>query len=60
MAKLITDNPELLMYLDGKLHVMILGGIKLTCLDRLKVTLRLIGTDNTIENYYLTPPITMP
>jgi len=46
MAKLIADNPELLIYLDGKLHITILGGIKLTGLDRLKVTLKLIRTDN--------------
>jgi len=46
MAKLITDNAELLIYLDGKLHITILGGIKLTGLDRLKVTLKLTRTDN--------------
>lgn len=40
MAKLISDNPELLFYLDGKLHITVLGGIKLTGLDRLKVTLK--------------------
>ncbi len=45
-AKLHTENPELLIYLDGKLHITILGGIKLTGLDRLKVTLKLIRTDN--------------
>jgi hypothetical protein len=45
-AKLITDNPELLLYLDGKLHVTILGGIKFTGLDRLKVTLKIVCTDN--------------
>ncbi|MDB5146194.1 MAG: hypothetical protein JWQ57_214 [Mucilaginibacter sp.] len=45
-AKLITENPELLLYLDGKLHVTILGGIKLTGLDRLKVTLKLVCTDD--------------
>ncbi|MGN8072814.1 hypothetical protein [Mucilaginibacter sp. 22184] len=38
--KLLTDNPELLYYIAGKLHITILGGIKLTGLDRLKVTLR--------------------
>ncbi|WP_179416186.1 hypothetical protein HDF19_06055 [Mucilaginibacter sp. E4BP6] len=43
--KLIADNPELLIYLDGKLHITILGGIKLTGLDR-KVTLKLTMTDN--------------
>ena len=44
MAKLISDNPELLLYLDNKLHITILGGIKLTGLDRLKVTVKLIAT----------------
>jgi len=36
MAKLITENAELLLYLDGKLHITILGGIKLTgsCIKR--------------------------
>eukprot|EP01132_Coremiostelium_polycephalum_P011870 gene11870-14518_t len=43
-AKLITENPELLLYLEGKLHITVLGGIKLTGLDRLKVTLKLIVT----------------
>jgi len=46
MAKLITDNTELLIYLDDKLHITILGGIKLTGLDRMKVTLKLTSTDN--------------
>jgi hypothetical protein len=45
MAKLITEKPELLTYIDGKLHITILGGIKLTGLDRLKVTLKLIRPD---------------
>jgi hypothetical protein len=27
IPKLIADNPELLLYLDGKLHITILGGI---------------------------------
>jgi len=44
MAKLLTDNHELLFYLEGKLHITVLGGIKLTGLDRLKVTLKLIIT----------------
>jgi DNA-binding transcriptional ArsR family regulator len=46
MAKLVTENPELLFYLDGKLHITILGGIRLTGLDRLKVTLKLTRTGN--------------
>jgi hypothetical protein len=45
-GKLITENAELLIYLDGKLHITILGGIKLTGLDRLKVTLKLTVTGN--------------
>jgi DNA polymerase III delta prime subunit len=45
-GKLVTDNPELLLYVEGKLHIAILGGIKLIGLDRLKVTLRLIKTGN--------------
>ena len=44
-VKLITENPELLLYLDGKLHITVLGGIKLTGFDRLKVTLKLVCTD---------------
>ena len=43
-AKLLTENQELLIYIDGKLHITILGGIKLTGLDRLKVTLKLTVT----------------
>jgi hypothetical protein len=41
MAKLIAENAELLMYLEGQLHITVLGGIKLTGLDRLKVTLKI-------------------
>ena len=43
-TKLITENPELLLYLEGKLHITVLGGIKLTGLDLLKVILKLIVT----------------
>ena len=39
---LITDNAELLVYLDGALHVTILGGVKLSGLDRMRVTLKII------------------
>ncbi len=39
-AKLITTNPELLMYDHGELLITVLGGIKLTGLDRLRVTLK--------------------
>jgi DNA primase len=38
--KLITANPELLVYDSGDLLITVLGGIKLTGLDRMKVTLK--------------------
>ena len=41
-----TDNPELLHYLTSKLRITILGGIKLTGLDRLKVTLKIVAKEN--------------
>jgi hypothetical protein len=46
VPKLITDNAELLLYLDGKLNITILGGIKLTGFDRLKVTLKIVSGSN--------------
>jgi hypothetical protein len=46
-VKLVTDNPELLLYLDGKLYITVLGGIKLTGFDRLKVTLKMVSGGNT-------------
>lgn len=39
-----SDNPELLIYTGGKLHITVLGGIRLTGLERLKVTLKLTLT----------------
>jgi len=45
-TKLHTHNPELLHYIAGKLHITILGGIKFTGLDRLKVTLKVVNRDN--------------
>ena len=48
-VKLFTDNPELLLYLDGELHITVLGGIKLTGFDRLKVTLKLVNTDDKLN-----------
>lgn len=47
IPKLITDNPELLLYIDGKSHTTVLGGIKLTGFDRLKVTLKIVCGGNT-------------
>jgi DNA primase len=39
-ARLITANPELLVYDSGELLITVLGGIKLTGLDRMKVTVK--------------------
>ena len=39
-ARLITANPELLVYDSGELLITVLGGIRLTGLDRMKVTLK--------------------
>jgi DNA primase len=38
--RLNTSNPELLRYDDEELYIEILGGIKITGLDRMKVTLK--------------------
>ncbi|WP_158800270.1 transposase [Pedobacter sp. L105] len=43
-GQLHSDNPELLIYTSGKLHITVLGGIRLTGLERLKVTLKLTLT----------------
>ncbi len=40
-GRLITTNPELLTYSDSRLHITVLGGIRLSGLDRLKVTLKI-------------------
>jgi DNA primase len=39
-GQLITANPELLVYDRGELLITVLGGIKLTGLDRMRVTLK--------------------
>jgi len=41
-SKLTTTNAELLIYTDGALRIEVLGGIKITGLDRLRVTLKLL------------------
>ena len=51
MGKLITDNPELLLYTEAGFHVTVLGGIKLTGLDRLRVTLKITLTGKTERAY---------
>ncbi len=43
-GRLITTNPELLVYSDSRLHITVLGGIRLSGLDRLKVTLKITIT----------------
>ena len=50
-AQLHSDNPELLLYTEGKLHITVLGGVWLTGLDRLKVTLKLVCMNNK-ENVF--------
>lgn len=52
MAKLISENPELLIYTEGAFHVTVLGGIKLTGLDRLRVTLKLTISGKTEKTYH--------
>jgi DNA primase len=39
-SQLITANPELLVYDQGELLITVLGGVKLTGLDRMRVTLK--------------------
>jgi len=51
MGRLVTDNPELLLYVDAGLHITVLGGIKLTGLDRLRVTLKITITGKTDKAY---------
>ena len=51
MGKLITDNPEMLLYTEGSFHVTVLGGIKLTGLDRLRVTLKITLTGRSDRAY---------
>lgn len=40
-GKLKTTNPELLTYETTLLHIVVMGGIKITGLDRLRVTLKI-------------------
>ena len=39
--KLVTTNPELLIYDSKELYIEVLGGIRVTGLDRMKVTLKI-------------------
>ncbi len=45
--KLNTANTELLLYDDSELYIEILGGIKITGLDRMKVTLKILHKETT-------------
>lgn len=45
--KLNTANPELLIYNDSELYVEVLGGVKITGLDRMKVTLKIRHKERT-------------
>jgi hypothetical protein len=40
-SHLNTENPEMLFYMNGVLNITVLGGIKVTGLDKLRVTLKL-------------------
>jgi DNA primase len=46
-VRLHTSNPELLFYENGVLNVTVLGGIKITGLDRLRVTLKVENKNHT-------------
>jgi DNA primase len=41
-TKFITNNPELLIYDNCELRIEVLGGIKITGLDRMRVTLKVL------------------
>ncbi len=47
---LITDNAELLIYKKETLQIIILGGIRLEGLDRLRVTLKLSYEEKTLRH----------
>jgi RHS repeat-associated protein len=49
-VKLITENPELLLYLDGTLHITILGGITSYSYDGNGNMLSSANTVNTTQN----------
>lgn len=44
-GRLNTDNSELILYETDQVHITILGGIKITGLDRLRVTLKIQKTE---------------
>lgn len=50
MGKLIPDNPELLLNTEPGLLITVLGGIRLTGRDRLRVTLKIHADGQNGEN----------
>lgn len=46
-TKFITNNPELLIYDNCELRIEVLGGIKITGLDRMRVTLKVLHKQKT-------------
>jgi DNA primase len=47
-SKLIATNPELLIFDNCELHIEVLGGIRITGLDRMKVTLKVWHKEKTV------------
>jgi DNA primase len=47
-SKLIATNPELLIFDNCELHIEVLGGIRITGLDRMKVTLKVLHKEKTV------------
>jgi DNA primase len=47
-SKLVTANPELLLYDTNELHIEVLGGIKITGLDRMRVSLKIMARDKAM------------
>ncbi|MFD0963842.1 hypothetical protein [Pseudofulvibacter geojedonensis] len=45
---LITSNPNQIEYKTEELHISVLGGINLTALDRLRVTLKVNKLENEV------------
>ncbi len=46
--KLIVTNPELLIFDNCELHIEVLGGIRITGLDRMKVTLKVLHKEKAV------------
>lgn len=55
--KINTANPEAISYNTGELSIIILGGIRLEGLDRMRVTLKLEVSDRKFKHYLNNPDI---